>query len=103
MKFAVVTGNCVATRKDERISGRKLLVIQTVDIHFEPVGDPLVAIDAVGAGEGELVLFASGSSARQTIVTEGTPCDCVIMAIVDSVEKDGRYIFEKSKSDGDRR
>lgn len=102
MKFAVVIGNCVATRKDDRISGRKLLVIQPVDIHFKPAGDALVAIDAVGAGEGELVLFASGSSARQTMMTEGTPCDCVIMAIVDSVEKNGSYIFEKSKSDGDQ-
>lgn len=97
MKFAKVIGSCVATKKDEKISGRKLLVIQPVNISFKKSGDPLVAIDSVGAGEGEIVLFASGSSARQTDITQNTPCDCVIMAIVDSVEMKGKYIFDKSK------
>jgi len=96
MKLAIVIGTCVATRKDEKISGRKLLLIQPVNMSFKKSGDPLVAIDAVGAGEGELVLFATGSSARQTTMTDGTPCDCVIMAIVDTVELKGKYIFDKS-------
>lgn len=99
MKFAIVIGNCVATKKDEKINGRKLLVIQPVDISFKKSGDPLVAIDAMGAGESELVLFASGSSARQTNITENTPCDCVIMAIVDTVELNGKYIYDKSEED----
>ncbi|MFC1853111.1 EutN/CcmL family microcompartment protein [candidate division CSSED10-310 bacterium] len=97
MKFAIIIGNCVATRKDEKITGRKLMVIQPVDISFQKSGDPLVAVDAVGAGEGELILFASGSSARQTTLTEGTPCDCVIMAIVDTVDFKGSIVFDKSK------
>lgn len=96
MQFARVIGNVVCTQKDEKINGTKLLLIQPVNIKFEPAGTPLVAIDAVGSGEGELILYASGSSARQTKRTEGTPCDCVIMGIVDLIEKDGQRVFDKS-------
>ncbi len=96
MKFARVIGNVVATQKDDGISNRKLLLIQPLDSAFKPSGSYLVAVDAVGAGDGELVLFASGSSARQTSVTKDTPCDCVIMAIVDLVEKSGETVFNKS-------
>ncbi len=98
MKFAIVIGNVVATQKEERIGGRKLLIIQPVDLNFEPSETVLVAVDAVGAGEGELILFASGSSARQTSLTEGSPCDCAIMAIVDLIERDGRIVFDKSRT-----
>jgi len=97
MLFARVIGNVVCTRKDEKLEGRKLLLIQPVDISFREKGTPHVAVDAVGAGEGELVLYCSGSSARQTTLTEGRPCDCVIMAIVDLVEKENNTIFDKSK------
>jgi microcompartment protein CcmK/EutM len=97
MQLARVIGNVVATQKDEKTHGWKLLVIQPLNIRLEPAGNVLVATDAVGAGEGEVVLYASGSSARQTKVTEGKPCDCVIMAIVDLVEKDGEIIFNKSR------
>ncbi|MDQ7822948.1 MAG: EutN/CcmL family microcompartment protein [Candidatus Eremiobacteraeota bacterium] len=97
MKFARVIGTVVATRKDEKIEGRKFLLVQPVDIHFQPAEGPQVAIDAVGAGEGELVLLVSGSSARQTETTQNKPCDLVIMAIVDTVEKMGEIIFKKSE------
>jgi microcompartment protein CcmK/EutM len=100
MQFALVTGNVVSTQKDDKITGRKLLLIQPLNINFEPAGSPLVAIDAVGAGEGEVVLYVSGSSARQTRMTEGTPCDCAIMAIIDTVEKDSRIIFRKGEEPG---
>ena len=96
MKFARVIGNVVATQKDNGISNRKLLLIHPLDETFKPSGGYLVAVDAVGAGYGELVLFASGSSARQTTVTKDTPCDCVIMAIVDLVEKSNKIVFNKS-------
>lgn len=96
MKFAKVVGNVVATQKEPGISGRKLLLIQPLDDEFKTSGGYLVAVDAVGSGSGEVILFASGSSARQTEVTGNTPCDCVIMAIVDLVEKDGEIVFDKS-------
>lgn len=96
MLFARVIGNVVCTRKDEKLVGTKLLMVQPVDLENNPKGNPLVAIDAVGAGEGELVLIVQGSSARQTKRTEGNPVDCTIMAIVDYIEKDGSIVFKKS-------
>jgi len=95
MLFARVIGNVVCTRKDEKLNGSKLLLVQPVDIDGKPKGNPLVAIDVVGAGEGELVLIVQGSSARQTKRTEGNPVDCAIFAIVDTIEKDGKIIFRK--------
>lgn len=97
MKFARVIGTVVATRKEERIEGRKLLLVQDLDSNFKPAGTPAVAIDAVGAGEGEVVLTVSGSSARQTEETQNQPCDLAIMAIVDTVEKLGELVFQKNK------
>lgn len=96
MIFARVVGNVVCTLKDEKLVGTKLLLVQPVDLADQPKGNPLVAVDAVGAGEGELVLLVQGSSARQTSRTEGTPVDCSIFAIVDTVEKDGKTVFRKA-------
>ena len=95
MKFGIVIGTVVCTRKSERIEGRKIQLLHPVDLDMKPKGDVLAAIDSVGAGPGELVLFAAGSSARQTETTKNTPVDTVIMAIVDIVEKDGKEIFKK--------
>jgi microcompartment protein CcmK/EutM len=100
MKFAKVVGNVVCTQKDEGFLGWKLLVIQPVDLSFEAKGEPMVAADSVGAGEGELVLFVSGSSARQTDVTRNRPCDCVIAGIVDMVEREGKIVFKKFETEG---
>ncbi len=96
MKFARVVGNVVATRKEEKVRGRKFMVIQPLNVDMEPDGTVQVAVDAVGAGEGEVILFATGSSARQTHLTENRPTDCVIMAIVDLVEVNGDNIYSKS-------
>lgn len=96
MLFARVIGNVVCTRKDEKLVGTKLLMVQPVDLEGHPKGNPLVAVDAVGSGEGELVLIVQGSSARQTRLTEGNPCDCTIFAVVDYVEKEGKVVFSKS-------
>lgn len=96
MIFARVVGNVVCTRKDEKLVGTKLLLLQPVDLESNPKGNPLVAVDAVGAGEGELVLLVQGSSARQTSRTEGNPVDACIFAIVDTVEKGGKVMFKKS-------
>jgi microcompartment protein CcmK/EutM len=97
MLFARVIGNVVCTRKDEKLKGTKLLLVQPVDLDNNPKGTPLVAVDTVGAGEGELVLIVQGSSARQTKRTEGNPVDCTIFAIVDSAEKDGKIVYTKSQ------
>lgn len=95
MVFARVVGNVVCTLKDEKLVGTKLLLVQPVDLDGNAKGNPLVGVDAAGAGEGELVLLVQGSSARQTKRTEGSPCDCTIFAIVDTVEKDGKTVFSK--------
>lgn len=95
MLFARVVGNVVCTRKDDKLVGTKLLLVQPVDLSGDPKGTPMVAVDAVGSGEGELVLIVQGSSARQTRQTEGNPVDCTIFAVVDTVEKDGKTLFTK--------
>ena len=95
MQFAEVIGTVVATRKENSLSGVKLLVLKSVDVDGQPLGSYLVAADAVGAGRGERVLYATGSSSRLTEVTQDRPVDAVVMAIVDAVEVDGRFLYEK--------
>ena len=96
MQIARVVGSTVATIKDEKLVGRKLLIVREADERGNAVGKPYVAIDTVDAGTGDLVLIAAGSSARQTTVTKDTPVDAVIMAVVDSLEVDGAITFRKS-------
>jgi microcompartment protein CcmK/EutM len=97
MFLAKVVGTVVSSRKTELLVGRKLLVVEPVDFaQQQPEGKPLVAVDSVGAGEGEVVLVVQGSSARLTESTQDTPCDASIMAIVDYIEIDGRRTFAKS-------
>lgn len=95
MNLAKVLGRVVATRKEESIEGLKLLMLGVAGPDGELTGSTVVAVDAVGAGEGEYVLYASGSSARQTVVTDGKPVDAVIMAIVDSWDIDGEDRYRK--------
>jgi microcompartment protein CcmK/EutM len=97
MIFARVTGNVVCTQKDEKLVGAKLMLVEPVDLLGSPKGNPLVAVDVVGAGAGELVLLVQGSSARQTSRTSGQPVDAVIFAIVDSIERGGKVVFRKSR------
>jgi len=84
MLLAKVVGTVVATRKERSLEGLKLLLVRGVDEEGRATGAHLVAADAVGAGPDEMVLIASGSSARQTQVTDKRPVDAVVMAIVDS-------------------
>ena len=95
MLLGKVVGTLVASRKDEKLEGFKLLVVRRVTIDNEPTGEYVVAADAVQAGVGDVVLYATGSSARQTVVTDKRPCDAVIMAIVDTWEVDGRVRYQK--------
>jgi microcompartment protein CcmK/EutM len=89
-----VIGTVVSTRKDDELEGLKFLVVKACDFDGKPTGAAVVAADSVGAGIGEVVLYASGSSARQTHITKDRPVDATIMAIVDVVEVDGesRYV-----------
>jgi len=93
--LAQVMGTVVSTRKDAALLALKLLLVREVDAAFQPAGSWVVAADAVGAGEGELVLVAQGSSARLTEVSKDKPVDAVICGIVDAVERDGRDVFTK--------
>lgn len=96
MMVARVLGTVVCTQKDQKLSGAKLQLVQPVDFKtYLGDGKPLVAVDSVGAGEGEIVLVVGGSSARQTEFTQGTPVDAVIMAIVDTIDIDGKTVFRK--------
>jgi microcompartment protein CcmK/EutM len=90
-----VVGTVVASRKEDELSGLKLLLVRGADAEGKPTGSLVVAIDAVGAGVGEVVLYASGSSARQTRVTRDRPVDATIMAIVDSIEHEGKSTYSK--------
>jgi microcompartment protein CcmK/EutM len=90
-----VTGTVVASQKDPLIEGWKLLVVRQLDAENRETGGYVVAADAVGAGVGEVVLYATGSSARQTAVTKDRPCDAVIMAIVDVWETGGAEVYRK--------
>ena len=84
MQLARVIGNVVATAKNESLKGRKLLIVQTLDADLNPKGQPLVALDAVGAGVGELVFWCRGKEASFPFKREDTPTDCTIIGIVDS-------------------
>ncbi|MGQ9489784.1 MAG: EutN/CcmL family microcompartment protein [Anaerolineae bacterium] len=95
MLIGKVVGTLVATRKDEKLEGLKFLVLKQVDVEGREGGGYVVAVDAVGAGLGEYVLYASGSSARQTVVTDKRPCDAVIMAIIDQWEVGGELKYRK--------
>lgn len=88
MILARVIGTVWATRKDPKLTGLKFLVVRHLDFDYSEKKTHGIAVDSVGAGVGEVVLCASGSSARLTEITDGTPVDTVIMAIVDKVDLD---------------
>lgn len=92
MKLGRIVGTVVSTRKDPSLASLKLLVVENLTTGLEKEGGYVVAVDSVGAGLGEVILYATGSSARQTPVTKDRPVDAVIMAIVDSFDVDGRTV-----------
>lgn len=95
MNLGIVTGTLVASRKEPLLEGLPMLVVRQLDERGAEKGGYVVAVDSVGAGVGEVVLYASGSSARQTAITKDKPCDAVIMAIVDQWDVDGETVFVK--------
>ncbi len=103
MFIARVTGHVVATHKDKTLNGQKLFVVEPLNVKYdEATGQPsalgntgraIVALDVVGAGEGQLVLIVQGSSARMTDVTKNLPADAVIVGIVDSAQYGGKTFY----------
>ena len=105
MFLARVEGSVVATKKDDGLSGRKLLLVrpQLVDesdsAKFRPGKNTIVAVDSVGAGEGELVMITQGSSARLAPNKKSAPVDAVVVGIVDSVDALGQVIYDAKTDD----
>lgn len=105
MFLAKVTGSLVATQKVGSMVGKKLLVVEPYRLdaqtraELKTTGRTLVAVDTVGAGEGELVLVTQGSSARLTPQTKNLPVDTVIIGIVDSVHVEQKCIYKKQSAD----
>jgi microcompartment protein CcmK/EutM len=101
MFVAKVTGSVVATQKVETMTGHKLLVVEPYRLDAQgrksliTTGRTFVAVDTVGAGEGEFVLITQGSSARLTPETKNLPIDTVIIGIIDAVQVDGKEVFQK--------
>lgn len=102
MQIAKVIGSVVSTSKSDRLTGLKLLLVRNIDLDtMKESGSPIVAIDAVGAGEGEVVMLCAGSSSRMTAITKDKPADCTITAIIDSITIDNKRVFEKHGNGGE--
>ncbi len=86
MLLGRVIGTVWATKKDEKLEGMKFQIVRAVDLDYKPLNNFVIAVDSVGAGAGEIVLIAQGSSGRLTWLTKDKPVDAVIMAIVDRLD-----------------
>jgi microcompartment protein CcmK/EutM len=93
VQLARVIGTVVSTVKNETLSGRKFLIVQTLDADLKAKGKPTVALDAVGAGVGELVFWCRGKEASFPFKRDDTPTDCTIVGIVDS----DKHVNKKEK------
>lgn len=99
MVLARVVGTVVSTRKEEKIEGIKFLLLEKIDpASMKGKKEYLVAMDSVGAGLGEVVFYAAGSSSRMTAVTQGRPSDATITAIVDVIEMEGSLVYHKDRA-----
>jgi ethanolamine utilization protein EutN len=104
MFLARITGHVDATQKDKVLNGQKLYVVEPLNVKYDEATQKpaslgntnraIVAIDAVGAGEGQLVLVVQGSSARMTDVTKNLPADAVIVGIVDTAVFNGKTFYQ---------
>jgi carbon dioxide concentrating mechanism protein CcmL len=93
-----VIGTVWSTRKDENLVGAKFLIVKQLDLNLKEKDNFVVAVDSVGAGEGEVVLVATGSSSRQTEFTKNKPVDAVIMAIVDKLDVPLKKFLQEQES-----
>ena len=95
MFISKVIGTTISTIKDEKLEGRKLLILRQCDENGEMCGKPYVAVDTLDAGVGDLVLTAHGSGGRQTDITKNSPVDAVIMAVIDHMVVEGKVSYQK--------
>lgn len=95
MRIAYIIGTAVATMKDPKLRGHRLLLAREADLDGKPHGRPFVAVDVVDAGAGDLVVVTDGSSARYAALTEGLPVDAVVVGVLDSLETGGNFTFQK--------
>jgi microcompartment protein CcmK/EutM len=93
-----VIGTVWSTKKDENLVGAKFLIVRQVDLNLKDKDNFVIAVDSVGAGEGEIVLVATGSSSRQTEFTKNKPVDAVIMAIVDKLDVPLKKYLQKQEN-----
>ena len=99
MFLGKVIGTVWSTKKDENLVGAKFLIVRKLDLDLNEKSDFVVAVDSVGAGEGEVVLVATGSSSRQTHFTQDKPIDAVIMAIVDKLDISIKQLIEDNANE----
>jgi len=98
MVLARVVGTVVSTRKEPKIEGIKFLLLEKINPETGKGNkEYVVAMDSVGAGPGEIVFYVSGSSSRMTTTTEGRPSDATITAIVDAIDIEGKYVYQKDE------
>ena len=95
MQIARVIGTVVATIKNDALNGRKMLIVQTLDADLKDKGKPMIALDAVGAGVGELVFWCRGKEASFPFKRDETPTDCTIIGIIDS----GKHVRNMDSAD----
>ncbi len=95
MMIGKVVGTVVGTKRSDEVPGAKYLLVSSCTQKGESEGDYLVALDALGAGSGEVVLVSQGSSARQTEITHKKAIDAVVVGIVDLIEERGKIVFRK--------
>jgi ethanolamine utilization protein EutN/carbon dioxide concentrating mechanism protein CcmL len=95
LQIGEVVGTVVSTRKDPKLLNLKFQVVRKLDEQNRATGGYIIAVDTVGAGHGDLILYATGSSARQTVLTDARPADAAIMAIIDSWDVEGKLIYQK--------
>ncbi|MGO9409259.1 MAG: EutN/CcmL family microcompartment protein [Spirochaetia bacterium] len=96
MVLARVKGTVVSTHKPSSMEGMRFLLLEKIDaVTLAGKGEYVVGIDGVGANAGEVVFYVTGSSARMTEATKGKPADATIIAVVDTIEKDGKLTYQK--------
>ncbi len=97
MKLGKIVGTVVSSQKDQKTEGLKFFVVRDLSVEMKNKDSFVIAADSVGAGVGEVVLYASGSSARQTDLTNNRPIDACVMAIVDLIDLEGELVYDKQK------